>query len=34
VTFKAALGRLRLLAEQLGADAPPPDWAGELHCDR
>jgi hypothetical protein len=34
VNFKAALERLRLPAEQFGADAPPPDWSGEVHCDR
>jgi hypothetical protein len=34
VNFKAALTRLCLLAAQIGTDAPPPDWAGEVHCDR
>jgi hypothetical protein len=34
VTFKAALTRLCLLAEQIRAEATPPDWAGEVHCDR
>jgi hypothetical protein len=34
VNLTAALERLRLLAEQLGADAPPPDWAGKARCDR
>lgn len=34
VNFRAALERLRVLATQLGVDAPPPDWAGEVHCNR
>lgn len=34
MNFKAALERLRLLAEQLGADAPPPARPGEVRCDR
>jgi hypothetical protein len=34
VSFKAALERLRLLAGQLGVETRPPEWAGEVHCDR
>jgi hypothetical protein len=32
--FKSALARLQQLAEQIGVDAPAPDWAGEARCDR
>src|SRR4051794_31225419 len=33
VNFKSALARLRQLAEHIGAEAPPPDCAGEARCD-
>jgi hypothetical protein len=34
VNFRSALTRLRLLAGQFGNDAPLPDRAGEVRCDR
>jgi hypothetical protein len=34
VNFNAALARLRLLADRIGVEAPPPQWAGDVRCDR